>query len=72
MRELTPQEVLSLNTLLGMETTGLQVAKSTVGVMADQDLKALTESGITAAEARIRGLEQFAVENGVIQPGEVQ
>lgn len=72
MRELTPQEVLSLNVLLGMETTGLQVAKSTVGVIADPNFKALAQSGITAAEARIKGLQQFAMENRVIQPGEVQ
>ncbi|MGE5549189.1 MAG: hypothetical protein ACM3ZC_01495 [Bacteroidota bacterium] len=72
MRQLTASEVLSFSKLLQAETIGLEVAKATVGVIADEQLKKLTQSGITASEARIRGLQQFIAENNVIRVGEVQ
>lgn len=72
MRKLTPGEVLSLNTLLQMETNGLSVAKAGINAITDDQLKSLAQSGITATEARIMGLQQFIAENHVTSTGEVQ
>ncbi len=63
MRQLTPGEVLSLGTLLAAETNALAVAKAGVSTITDEQLKALTESGIVATETRITGLQQFISEN---------
>lgn len=63
MRQLTPGEVLSLSTLLAAETNALTIAKAGVNTIADDQLKSLTQSGITATQARIAGLQQFITEN---------
>jgi len=55
-----------------METNSLAVAKATVGVITDQQLKNLTQAGMTASEARIRGLQQFITENEIVETAEVQ
>jgi hypothetical protein len=63
--------MLSLSTLLQMETNALTVAKAGVHAITDQQLKDLGQSGITAAEARIAGLQQFIAENQLTDVGEV-
>lgn len=63
MRQLTPGEVLSLSTLLAAETNALAIAKAGVNAITDQQLKAFTQSGITASQTRIAGLQQFISEN---------
>jgi hypothetical protein len=70
LRQLNPGEVLSLSTLLAGETNALAVAKAGVNTISDDQLKSLTQSGITATQARITGLQQFISENVGIK-GEV-
>jgi len=65
MRQVTTNEVLALNKFLQMETNALTMAKASVSVISDQQLKTLAQSGITAAEGRIRGIQQFIVENNI-------
>lgn len=72
MRKVTPGEMLALNDLLLMENNALAVARPGVNVITDEQLKNLAQSGITAAETRIAGLQQFIVENGLITSKEVQ
>ncbi|HBF37736.1 MAG TPA: hypothetical protein DDW50_10480 [Firmicutes bacterium] len=71
MRKITPGENLSLNTLLQMETNALAVAKAGVNAITDPQLKSSAQSGITATQARIMGLQQFITENHLINTGEV-
>lgn len=66
MRQLTPSELLSLSTLLQMETNGLAVAKAGMIAIGDNELKNLMQSGIMASEARIKGFQQFISENGIV------
>lgn len=72
MRDLTPGEVLSLGTLLQMETNALAVAKASITAMSDEQLKNLAQAGITATESRIMGLQQFIAENKIAPIKEVQ
>ena len=65
MRQVTTNEILALNKFLQMETNALTMAKAGSNVISDQQLKALAQSGITATEARIRGIQQFIVENNI-------
>jgi hypothetical protein len=65
LRQLTPGEILSLREFLTMETTGLVTLKTSEPLISDQKLKQACNSGITAAEGRIRALQQFIQENGV-------
>jgi len=72
MKKVTPSELLSLNKLLQMETNSLAMAKAGINVISDEQLKTLDESGISAAEARIRGIQQFIMENNVVTEEGVQ
>ncbi len=63
MKQLTPGEVLSLSTLLAAETNALALSKAGVNAITDDQLKSLTQSGITATQARIAGLQQFISDN---------
>lgn len=72
MRDLSPGEILSLGALLQMETNGLAMAKAALTAMNNEQLKALAEAGITAAQSRIMGLQQFIAENNVASIREVQ
>ncbi|MEG6584376.1 hypothetical protein [Dendrosporobacter sp. 1207_IL3150] len=63
MRQLMDAEVLSLAKLLEMEINGLAVAKTSRLAVSDEQLQRMYETGITAAEARIAGLQQFINEN---------
>lgn len=65
MRKLTEGEVLSLTELLKFESDGLAVSRAMQALITDDDLKKQAESGILAAEGRIKGLEQFINENNV-------
>lgn len=72
MRDLTPGEVLSLSTLLQMETNALSVAKASITAITDEQLKTASQAGITATESRIMGLQQFIAENKIAPIKEVQ
>ncbi len=72
MRDLTPGELLSFSTLLQMESNALAVAKASQSAIGDEQLKELTQAGITAAQSRIMGLQQFISENRVAPIKEVQ
>jgi phosphopantetheine adenylyltransferase len=65
MRQVTTNEVLALNKFLQMETNSLSMAKAGINVVSDEQLKTLTQAGITATEGRIRGIQQFIVENNI-------
>ena len=66
MRNLSPAEMLSLRELLQMETNGLLQSKAVQMVVTDEQLKREVEAGVLAAEARIKGIQQFINENRVI------
>lgn len=65
MRKLTEGEILSLTELLKFESDGLAVSRAMQALITDDDLKKQAESGILAAEGRIKGLEQFINENNI-------
>lgn len=65
MRKLAEGEVLSLTTLLKLEGDGLAVSKTMQALITDNELKKQAESGILAAEGRIKGLQQFINENEI-------
>lgn len=65
MRKLTEAEVLSLTGLLKMESDGLAISRAMQTLISDDELKKQAESGILAAEGRIKGLQQFINENNV-------
>jgi hypothetical protein len=65
MRNLSPNEILTLSKMLQMETNGLAIAKAGINIVNDEQLKTLTKSGIAAAEGRIRTIQQFANENNI-------
>jgi hypothetical protein len=65
MRQLTASEILSLNKFLEMETNSLAMAKISVNAIGDDQLRNLAQSGISASEGRIKGLQQFIHENNV-------
>lgn len=65
MRKLTEGEILSLTGLLKFESDGLAVSRTMQALITDNELKKQAESGILAAEGRIKGLQQFINENSV-------
>ncbi|MDP4145935.1 MAG: hypothetical protein Q8936_15845 [Bacillota bacterium] len=71
MRRLSESEVLSLREILQSETVALQGAKAMQAVATDQDLKNQISSSITAAECRIKGIQQFISENEILPSGGV-
>jgi len=72
MRKLSEGELLSLTGLLGMEKDGLAVSRVMQGLISDADLKKQAETGILAAEGRIKGVQQFINENQVTVTGGVK
>ncbi len=54
-----------MSTLLEMECNALAVAKAGINGISDDQLKTAAQSGITAAQARIAGLQQFIHENDI-------
>jgi len=69
MRKLSEGELLSLTGLLSMEKDGLAVAKVMKNLISDEDLKREAETGVLAAEGRIKGVQQFINENQVTNTG---
>lgn len=69
--KVTQSELLSLDKTLRLEMTGLAMAKAGRGVVTDNELASLIDSGIVSAEARIKGLQKFISDNAVIE-GAVQ
>jgi hypothetical protein len=65
MRKIAEGEILSLTGLLKFESDGLAVSRAMQSLITDDDLKKQAESGILAAEGRIKGLEQFINENAI-------
>lgn len=65
MRKLAEGEILSLTGLLKFERDGLAVSKAMQSLITDDELKKQAESGVLAAEGRIKGLQQFINENSV-------
>lgn len=72
MRELTPGELLTFSTLMQMECNALAVAKAAQLAITDEQLKEMSQVGITAAQSRIMGLQEFIAENRVAPVKEVQ
>jgi phosphopantetheine adenylyltransferase len=68
--EITPLEAITLSKMLQLETTGLAMAKASLNLISDEDLKTLSKSGIQAAEARIKGLQQFVTDHDLKVSGE--
>lgn len=65
MRKLSEGELLSLTGLLSMENDGLAVAKVMKNLISDEELKRQAETGVLAAEGRIKAAQQFINENRV-------
>lgn len=72
MRQLTPGEVLQLREMLQMESNALAKAKATRSMITDDDLRKNADSGVLAMESRIKGIQQFIVENDIIAMEGVQ
>lgn len=70
MRKLSTAEMLQLRELMQSEAIALAKAKATQMLIEDDELKTLIKAGIQAGEARIKGMQQFLSENGVL-PREV-
>ncbi|MBK1809058.1 hypothetical protein JHL18_00140 [Clostridium sp. YIM B02505] len=67
MRKLSEAEVMSLTSLLTLERDGLAVSKAMQNFINDDEIKKQAESGILAAEGRIKGIQQFINENQIIR-----
>lgn len=72
MRQLTSGEKLTLSNLLQAETNSLAMARAGINAITDEQLKTLAQSGLTAVEARIAGLQEFISENNLTTIKEVQ
>lgn len=72
MRQLTPAEILQLREMLQMESNALAKAKAITPMIGDEDLRKLSDSGIQAMETRVKGLQQFIVENDLVSTEGVQ
>lgn len=71
MKQLTSTEILSMSKLLQMETNSLALAKASINIISDEQLRTVSEAGVVAAEARIMGLQQFISDNNVQDMGGV-
>ena len=65
MRALSEVENLSLASILKMESDGLVMQRAISSLISDEDLKRQSEASILATEGRIKGIQQFIVENKV-------
>ncbi len=72
MRNLSEVEMLSLAGLLKLEQDGLVVAKALQSLISNEELKKQGESLILATEGRVKGIQQFIIENKVTNVQEVQ
>ena len=65
MRALSEVENLSLAAILKMKSDGLVMQRAISSLISDEDLKRQSEASILATEGRIKGIQQFIVENKV-------
>jgi len=65
MKQLTQSEIISISTLIGQEANGIAVAKAAINAISDEQLRNMVQSAITAAESRIRGLQQIIHEHNI-------
>ena len=65
MSALSEVENLSLAAILKMESDGLVMQRAISSLISDEDLKRQSEASILATEGRIKGIQQFIVENKV-------
>lgn len=65
MIALSEVENLSLAAILKMESDGLVMQRAISSLISDEDLKRQSEASILATEGRIKGIQQFIVENKV-------
>lgn len=72
MRKLSEVEILSLASLLKMESDELVGAKLMQNLITDEGLKKQAEAALLAAEGRIKGLQQFINENKITAIEEVR
>jgi len=72
MRNLSDAEILSLTGLLKLEQDSLIVSRALHSLISNEELKKQSEAGMLAAEGRVKGIQQFIVENGVTNIQEVQ
>lgn len=66
MRTLSEIENLSLAAVLKMESDGLIMQRAIDALISDEELKRQSEASILATEGRIKGLQQFIVENKIL------
>ena len=65
MRHLSEAEILSLTSVLKMETDGLNLAKPMSLLIGDEDLKRQMDAGILGTEGKIKSIQQFISENQI-------
>ncbi len=65
MRQLSEAEIISLTSVLKMETDGLNLAKSMSLLIGDEDLKRQMDAGILGTEGKIKAIQQFISENQI-------
>lgn len=65
MRTLSEIENLSLAAVLKMESDALIMQRAIDSLISDEDLKRQSDASILATEGRIKGIQQFIVENKI-------
>lgn len=65
MRHLSEAEILSLTSVLKMETDGLKLARPMSLLITDEDLKRQIDAGLLGTEGKIKSIQQFISENQV-------
>ena len=65
MRTLTEVENLSLAAILKLESDGLIMQRAMNKLITDEDLRREAEASILAIEGRIKGIQEFMVENKI-------
>lgn len=65
MRQLSEAEIISLTSVLKMETDGLNLAKPMSLLIGDEDLKRQMDAGILGTEGKIKAIQQFISENQI-------
>lgn len=65
MRTLSEIENLSLAAVLKMESDALIMQRAIDTLISDEDLKRQSDASILATEGRIKGIQQFIVENKI-------
>jgi hypothetical protein len=71
MRKLSEVEIINLNKVLQLETSGVTKARMMIPAINDSDLRRAAETAILSSEVRIKGIQQFIVENNIINSVEV-